>query len=171
MKTNLLLAFMGASLCAFGADKANDVRAAALARLGDLGKASIKTAPRAVTSNATAAGSSVRSVVAVNQTIYPGYVFDSGELAIDFSGAENVAIAISSSSDLTSTVIGVEWAAPGDYFVLTDMVLGSDLVAPNAPGMGGGRVPVYGPALKIVVLNAGTTPVTIRQLSVYACFR
>ena len=168
MKTNLLLVFAAAA-CAFGGEKEIDTRASdVIAKLGNLGKASAM-APRAMTRHdvsPTYDGSSVRMIVAASYTIQPGANFDSGQIPIDFGGAENLAIAVTSpSSDLSGIGIGVTWAAPSEYFVLTDIILGNTLVG----GTGGIRVPVYGPALRILVVNTGNTPITIKQMIVYAC--
>ena len=46
-----------------------------------------------------------------------------------------------------------------------DMILGSSFYYLDH---GGANVPAYGPGLKLVVFNDGTTPLTISQLAVYA---
>jgi hypothetical protein len=169
MKTNLLLIFAAVATCAFGGEKATDTGINdVIVKLGDLGRASAM-APRALTRHDAAPtydGSSVRMVVAASYTIQPGDNFDSGQIPIDFGGADNLAIALTSpSSDLSGIGIGVTWAAPSEYFVLTDIILGGTLTG----GTGGMRVPVYGPALRILVVNTGKTPITIKQMSIYAC--
>jgi hypothetical protein len=164
MKANLLLVVVAAAACAFGGEKANDARfSEVIAKLGDLGKASAMR-PKASTNRDAAVlndGSSVRMVVAASQTVQPGDTFDSGEIPIDFGGAENLAVAMSSPSDVSAVGIAVAWAAPGDYDVLTDLIMGGTLTA--------SRVPVYGSGLRILVTNVGKTPITIKQLSIYAC--
>jgi len=90
----------------------------------------------------------------------------------DFTGADKVGFSVTTLSDpssrMTNVRFGIAWAAPGNWFVLTDMVLGSTFYYFDH---GAATVPVYGPALKIAVFNDGSIPVTITQLSVYAVAR
>jgi hypothetical protein len=135
-------------------------------RIGDLGKSLATSAKATRTRSAATYGSSVRVVLAKDSTIAAGAFRDYGEVPVDFGGAENVSISISApGSNLTATTILVTWAAPDEYFVVTDFIKGS---AFDIKEQGGRTVPVYGPALRIWVANDGTAPVTIRQLAVYA---
>ncbi len=137
-----------------------------LANIGDLGKAAARKVKPGGVRSAVSYGSSVRTVLASESTIEAGNFKDYGEVPIDFAGAENLAVSISASNgSLVGITILVAWAAPDEYFVATDFIKGSSLVSKMG---GGGRVPVYGPGLRILVANDGTAPVTIRQLAVYA---
>ena len=66
---------------------------------------------------------------------------------------------------LTKIRIGVAFAAYGSWYVLTDVIKGSTFVFKNH---GGATVPVYGPAMKLMIFNDGDTPVKLSQLTVYA---
>ena len=137
-----------------------------LDRIGDLGKASPTRSKASGSRSAAAYGSSIRIVVASESTILPGAFRDYGEIPADFSGAEDVAVSISApDSNLSGTTILVAWAAPNEYFVVTNKIQGSTLVTNLS---GGARVPVYGSALRIIVANDGKEPITIRQLAAYA---
>lgn len=154
--------------------------AAALAQdklpAGDFGRAPLK-APSTVTSRIEKAGanavtsSSLREVIAREVVVAPGdvQIFAS---SFDFSGAAKVAIAVTSLSDPASTFAKIRlvtaWAAPGDWFVGSDMIFGSNFIFTDA---GGATVPVYGQALKVAVFNDSAKPVRITQLSVYAVAR
>jgi len=137
-----------------------------IAKIGDLGKGRAVSAKSGSTRSTVSNGSYVRMVIASDSTIQPGKFEDYGEVPADFGGAENLAVSISATSgSLTGTIIMIGWAAPNEYFVATDLIKGTSLVDKT---MGGARVPVHGPALKILVGNDGTAPVTIRQLAIYA---
>jgi hypothetical protein len=90
----------------------------------------------------------------------------------DFTGADKMGFSVTTLSDsnskMTQVRFGVAWAAPGNWFVLTDMILGNSFYYYDH---GGATVPVYAPILKIVVFNDGATPVTITQLSAYGVAR
>jgi hypothetical protein len=82
----------------------------------------------------------------------------------DFTHADHAAIAITSlGQDLTGLRVLPAWAAPGTYFNVTDI---------NGPfaalDHGGMYTPVYGPFLKVMLFNTGSTPLQVKQLTVYA---
>jgi hypothetical protein len=136
-------------------------------KIGDLGQAAVKNTKAAITRSATSYGTSSREVVARDSTIQAGAFQDYGEVPIDFSGAENLAVSITApNSNLSGLTILIAWAGPGEYFVVTDFIKGGSSAFPSST-MGGARVPVYGSALKILVANDGPAPITIRQLAVY----
>ena len=137
-------------------------------KIGDLGQAAVKPTRAAITRSVTSSGTSTRQVVAKDSTIQPGAYQDYGEVPIDFSGAENLAVSISApDANLSGLTILIAWAGPGEYFVVTDYIKGGSSAFPS-PTMGGARVPVYGSALRILVANDGPAAITIRQLAVYA---
>jgi hypothetical protein len=91
---------------------------------------------------------------------------------LDWTGADHVSIAIHcpAGTNLTSTVLAVQWAIPAlastaPYYTATDAILGQNLLLPN---MGGGTVPVYGNQLQIVVVNGGSTAISCDQVTAYA---
>lgn len=136
---------------------------------GDLGKGPAKLVTVKAKSEITSlaiTSTTMREVIASEVTIAANgnAIFQS---TLDFSGADKVGMAVTTLSDSNSTMtkvrFGVAWAAPGDWYVLTDMVLGSGFYFIDH---GGATVPVYGPFLKVIVFNDGTTPVRITQLSV-----
>lgn len=91
------------------------------------------------------------------------------EAASDFTGTQTVGVSITSLSDpntkLTNVRVGVAFAAPGDFYVLSDMIKCNTFYYQDH---GGATVPVYGPLIKLLVFNDGATPVKITQLAVYA---
>jgi len=169
MKISLLLVFV-ASVCAFGGEKTNDARTSdVILKHAILGKAATMV-PRASVSHDAAVtydGNSMRQVVVAGYTIQPGDNYDSGDIPINFAGAENVAIALNSpTDDLNPAIIAVYWAAPKEYYTLTDALFGDMMFS----GLGGAsKVPVYGPILRLVIFNTGKVPLVIRQLTVYTC--
>jgi len=111
---------------------------------------------------------SLRQVLATEYTIAPGAtaVF---EWLWDLSGSERVGISVTTFSDprsrLTNVRIGVAFAAPGDWYIVSDVILCSSFYYFDH---GGATVPVYGPRMELAVSNDGATPVRITQLAVYA---
>jgi hypothetical protein len=144
---------------------AQDQTAAGNLGKADFGKAQTIRTFAAVTSNP------MREVLAKDVTIAAGdnamFTWSS-----DLSGSDKVGISITSLGDpntrLTKLRIGVAFAAPGDWFIMSDMVLCSSFYYYDH---GGATVPVYGPFMKLALFNDGTTPVKITQLAVYAVAR
>jgi hypothetical protein len=94
------------------------------------------------------------------------------EANTDFTGAERIAFSILSVDDkskLSNIAIGIAWAAPDEWYTMTDFAMGSDIqwADISAPLTS----VVYGPYLKIVILNSGTTAIRIKQLTTYAVAR
>jgi len=94
------------------------------------------------------------------------------EWQADLSGSERVGISITTFSDprsrLTNVRIGVAFAAPGDWYIVSDVILGSSFFHFDH---GGATVPVYGPRMMLAVSNDGVTDVRITQLVAYAVVR
>lgn len=137
-------------------------------KFGDLGKGAVLSSKASPTRSAASSGSGVRVMVASNSTIQPGAFMDYGQLSPDFGGAESVEVAISAAApnaNLSGTTILLAWAAPNEFFVVTDTIKGNSLAFQDS---GGGKVSVYGSGLRILVANDGTAPITIKQLTVYA---
>lgn len=136
--------------------------------IGDLGKAPLEKAP--VRRSAVSASDSypIRQVLAAEYTIAPG-TYTAFDWPADLSGSERVGISVTTLSDprsrLTNVRIGVAFAAPGEYYVVTDVILGSSFFYYDH---GGATVPVYGPNMRLIVSNDGASPVRITQLTVYA---
>src|SRR5262249_16299375 len=109
-----------------------------------------------------------RQVLAREFTIQPGATayFEYDDY---LSGSERVGISVTTASDprsrLTNVRIGVAFAAPGDWYIVTDVILCSSFYYYDH---GGATVPVYGPLMKLAVSNDGATPVRITQLAAYA---
>jgi hypothetical protein len=145
---------------------AADRKAGDLGKL-DLGRAAAARAP-APQDSVTITPTVQRAVVAREVTIFPGTTgfFD---FPNDLSGCQQIGISVTSLSDpqsvLSNIRIGVAWAAPGDWYVITDVILGSDFVYTDH---GGATVPVYGPFMRLVVTNDGASAVRITQLAGYA---
>ena len=141
---------------------------------GDLGKA---PAGKALASRAAAsAGAStpsttIRQVLARELTIFPGTTTFL-DWSADLSGTERIGISITTGSDpnsrLTDLRIGVAFAAPGDWYIISDVILGNSFFYIDH---GAATVPVYGPHMRLVVSNDGITPVRITQLAAYAVAR
>jgi hypothetical protein len=138
---------------------------------GDVGKAKAGKAPavRAAASSGEAlSANTLREVLAREVTIFPGTT-TSFEWLSDLSGAQRVGISLTTLSDansrLTNVRIGVAFAAPGDWYVVSDVILGSSFFYSDH---GGATVPVYGPRMLVQLSNDGSTPVRITQLAVYA---
>jgi hypothetical protein len=138
---------------------------------GDLGKADFGRAPSAraaAMSTDSSPAYGMRQVLAREYTIMPHSIafFD---LAADLSGAKKVGISVTTASDLASRLsnvtIGVAFAAPEEYYVLTDVIFGSDFYYYDH---GGATVPVYGPIMRLCVTNNSSTLVRITQLTAYA---
>jgi hypothetical protein len=107
-------------------------------------------------------------VLATEYTIAPGATAFF-EWLWDLSGSERVGISVTTLSDprsrLTNVRIGVAFAAPGDWYIVTDVILCSSFYYFDH---GGATVPVYGPRMELAVSNDGATPVRITQLVAYA---
>jgi hypothetical protein len=138
---------------------------------GDLGKAQLGKAParRAAVPTDDYSGSyTLRQVLAAEYTIVPGTTAFF-EWQTDLSGSEHVGISVTTLSDprsrLTDVRIGVAFAEPGDWYIVTDVILGSSFFYYDH---GGATVPVYGPFMKVAVSNDGVTPVRITRLVAYA---
>jgi hypothetical protein len=138
---------------------------------GDLGKARLGKAPdrRLARMDSDWGGANtLREVLAAEFTIASG---DTAFFAFpwDLSGSERVGISVTTLSDprsrLSNVRIGVAFAAPGDWYIVTDVILGSSFFYFDH---GGATVPVYGPLMKLAVSNDGGTPVRITQLVAYA---
>jgi hypothetical protein len=141
---------------------------------GDLGKADLGKAPSARAADAnTDSGSSaaIRRVLAREYTL-PPHTIAFFDMPADLSGAKQIGISITSASDsrtrLSDVTIGVAFAAPGEYYVLTDVIFGSNFYYTDH---GGATVPVYGPLMRLVVTNDTPSLVRITQLAAYAVFQ
>jgi hypothetical protein len=125
----------------------------------------------AAVGNAAVSSTTLRETLAKNVTIAAND-YAAFEWGADLSGADKVGISLTTlgdpSSRLTKVRIGVAFAAPGDWYILSDVILGSSLYFLDH---GGVTVPVYGPFMKLIVFNDGTTPVQITQLAAYAVAR
>ena len=138
---------------------------------GDLGKAPFGKAPdrrTAVFASDWGTSKTARQVLAAEYTILPGTtVFF--EWLRDLSGSESVGISVTTLSDprsrLTDVRIGVAFAAPGAWYIVSDVIFCSSFFYFDH---GGATVPVYGPLMKLAVSNDGVTPVRITQLVAYA---
>jgi len=136
---------------------------------GDLGKVNLGKAPasRAVAAK-EASSTSFHHVLGREFTVLPGYItwFEWGA---DLTGSQKVGIAITTLSDVRSSLsnvrIGVAFAGPGNWYVITDMIHCGDFFYIDH---GGATVPVYGPFMKLLIYNDGPTPVRITQVSAYA---
>jgi hypothetical protein len=136
---------------------------------GDLGKVNLGEAPvsRAVVSK-EASSTSFHQVLGREFTVLPGYTtwFEWGT---DLTGSQKVGISITTLSDVRSSLsnvrIGVAFAGPGDWYVITDVIHGSDFFYIDH---GGATVSVYGPFMKLLITNDGPTPIRITQVSAYA---
>jgi hypothetical protein len=138
---------------------------------GDLGKAPFGKVPAArIAASASDWGSSnnLRQVLVREFTIAPG-ASAFAEWFSDLSGSERVGISVTTASDprsrLTNVRIGVAFAAPGEWYIVSDVILCSSFYYSDH---GGVTVPVYGPRMKVVVSNDGSAPVRITQLAAYA---
>jgi hypothetical protein len=138
---------------------------------GDLGKAQSGNGParRASVSTSDSWGSNtLRQVLARDYTIAPGTTAFF-EWLWDLSGSEHVGISVTTFSDprsrLTNVRIGVAFAAPGDWYIVSDVILCSSFYYFDH---GAATVPVYGPRMQLAVSNDGATPVRITQLAAYA---
>jgi hypothetical protein len=138
---------------------------------GDLAKANFGKAPAAraaVSTSEAVSPTTIRQVLAREFTILPGTTAFF-EWSADLSGADHVGISLTTLSDpqsrLTQVRIAVAFAAPGDWYILTDVILCNSFYYLDH---GGATVPVYGPLMKLLVSNDGSTPVRITQLSAYA---
>jgi hypothetical protein len=137
---------------------------------GDLGKAPMDKAPAARSPVSTSDSSSytLRQVLAREYTISPGTTAFI-EWQSDLTGAQRVGISVTTLTDprskLTDVRIGVAFAAPGEYYTVSDVILGSSFYYSDH---GAATVPVYGPRMLLSVSNDGSTSVRITQLVAYA---
>src|SRR5258706_7692423 len=97
---------------------------------GDLGKAKLGKAPAiraAVSTSESLSSSTMRQVLARELTIFPGTTVYL-EWLTDLSGSERVGISVTTLSDpysrLSNVRIGVAFAAPGDWYIVGDVILG-----------------------------------------------
>jgi hypothetical protein len=136
--------------------------------IGDLGRAPSAKAPARRSAVSTSDSYTLRQVLAAEYTIAPG-TFATFDWPPDLSGSERVGISVTTLSDprsrLNNVRIGVAFAAPGEYYVVTDVILGSSFFYYDH---GGATVPVYGPYMRLIVSNDGAAPVRITQLTAYA---
>lgn len=110
---------------------------------------------------------SYKVVIARNILLPVGEIKDLGQVALDFTGSEEAALSISSvdfNSDLSNVYMGIFWASPGDFFVMTDFINGNTLASPIG---GGVRVHVYGSSMKVLMFNGDKGNVTVKQFVVY----
>jgi hypothetical protein len=79
---------------------------------------------------------------------------------LDFTGVNHARIALQSvnSADITGLRIFTSWAAVGTFFNVADM---------SSDGAYALYAPTYGPCLRLIVYNGSSSPIQIRQLSVY----
>ena len=129
-------------------------------------------APRAASdSSDPGAANSKRIVFAREFVLLPGST-TYFEWLTDLSGAERVAISMTTLSDpaadLSQVRVGVAFASPGDWYIITDVIFGSSFFYRDH---GGATVPVYGPLMKLAVSNDGVIPVRLTQLVAYAVLR
>lgn len=139
------------------------------AAAGDLGKAGKAPAGRAaISASESASPNTIRQVLAREFTLLPGTttLFD---WSADLSGSERVGISLTTASDPTSRLtdvrIGVAFAAPGDWYIISDVILCNSFYYIDH---GAVTVPVYAPLMRLVVSNDGATPVRITQMVAYA---
>jgi len=98
------------------------------------------------------------------QTVAPnGYILVDSKA--DYTGADRVAIALNSDADARNLQVVAAWAAPGNYYAVTDMTVPGNWASPYAVGL---NIPVYASELKIGIFNSGTVPIEVKQLTVYA---
>lgn len=136
---------------------------------GNLGKAGRAPAGRpAVSAAESSSPNTIRQVLAREFTLLPGTTtfFD---WSADLSGSQRVGIALTTASDprssLTDVRIGVAFAAPGDWYIISDVILCSTFYYIDH---GAVTVPVYAPLMRLVVSNDGGAPVRITQMTAYA---
>jgi hypothetical protein len=94
-------------------------------------------------------------------------ILDNSQL--DYSGAKHVAISVLSdnNADITNLRVTPAWAGPGLFYVPTDITTSQTFGVLG--GLSGGMTtPVYGPSLKVVLINVGPNPLPIKQVTVYA---
>jgi len=91
------------------------------------------------------------------------------DVPADLSGSQSVGISLATFSDPRSSLanvrIGVAFAAPGDWYIISDVILGSSFYYYDH---GAATVPVYGPFMRLILSNDGPTLVRITQLAVYS---
>jgi hypothetical protein len=131
-----------------------------------LGKApAVRPAARAQTMDAASTSKVIQETLIKSdapQTVPPNdFLFL--EAKSDFTGADRVSISVISDTNTRPIAIMPAWAAPGNWYVLTDY--SQFWAASNHTGL---NSPVYGPFLKIGLYNTGTTPLEIKQLTVYS---
>jgi hypothetical protein len=98
----------------------------------------------------------------MSEKIVPAGDFVDIEWDADLNGSETVAISVvaDENSKLTDIRIVVGFAGEGEWYALTDMIECKNFFFWDH---GGASVPVYGPFMRIIVDNKGTTPVKIKQ--------
>ena len=122
--------------------------------------------PRGVVSASPAPGVIKETLIqsTASRTIQPDDYILVESLA-DYTGADRVSIALTTLGvNARAVAILPGWAAmPGNWYNLTDF--SQQWAASDHTGL---NTPVYGQALKIMLYNTGTTPIDIKQLTVYA---
>jgi hypothetical protein len=139
-----------------------------------LGKATRAVQPRASTNMAADASSTTTDSATYETpvttdspiTVEPGQFYFLPQSRLDFSDANHASIAVQNANvDLTGLRILAAWAAPGAWFNLTEI---SQNINFPVLDHGGLFTPAYGPRLKVVLYNASSAPLQVKQISVYA---
>jgi len=136
---------------------------------GDLGYVN-RNVKRAAPRFADAGQNYVAEVLA-RDAIIPAKGFKAFESSQDFSGASRASFAVTTldtGSFLINLRIGVGWVVldfQDSWYIITDVVKGNSF---GFTDHGGANVPVAGSAMRLVIWNDGTTPLTIKKLNVYA---
>ncbi len=154
--------------CFAGEDSGGNVRAQIARKAIEVVKGSPRMAPRASSAMISDAdvvrnGSSLRLVLAADRIIGPGDYLYIDYVQINFGGAETVAVAMDTDTENAKGGIGMLWSAPGESFTLTDAIPFDVITA--------ARVPVYGPGLRLLVVNTGKSAMKVNQLTIYTCVR
>ncbi len=103
--------------------------------------------------------------VYVDVTIGPGQsaVLDSG---FDYTDADMVRVSVQSADfDLGNLQLQAYWSVPdANFYNLTDVVDGSTFIAAN---VGGAPFMVYGSQFRLVLMNTGSSTITLVQVMVF----
>jgi hypothetical protein len=143
----------------------------------DLGKAStnearkLKANATAVVPNAITSTTLRETLISSEVTIAPGDM-KTIEANSDFTGAEKIAFSIltaDANNKVSNIAIGIFWAAPDEWYTMTDFAMGSDIQL--ADSTAAFTTAVYAPYLKVVILNNGSAAIRIKQLTTYAVAR
>jgi hypothetical protein len=129
-------------------------------------------APRAASDSSDSGTANSKRIVFAREFVLPPGSTTYFEWLTDLSGAERVAISMTTLSDRTASLsqvrVDVAFASPGDWYIITDVIFGSSFFYSDH---GGATVPVYGPLMKLAVSNDGVLPVRLTQLVAYAVLR